>query len=157
MRHCLKIWPEFFCSIIDRSKMFEIRKYDRPYDVGDILELNECDPLLREPTGRACCRRVTYIMKDFPGIESGYCVISLEPMKNIDTTEPVLCPFCGGYPSLGYNGKPASSAFVYCQKSKAKGPETCAGMSGSGIVTNETAFWKSAVIAWNNRFDTVAK
>ena len=35
--HQLKTWPEYFASIIDGTKMFEVRKADRSFKVGDTL------------------------------------------------------------------------------------------------------------------------
>lgn len=44
MEHELKCWTEPFAATPDGSKPFEIRKYDRPYRVGDVLRLREWSP-----------------------------------------------------------------------------------------------------------------
>lgn len=78
MVHKLKTWPQYFQRVLDREKKFEVRKNDRDYQVGDILELQEYDPEFKEYSQRYICGRVTYILHgpDF-GIEKGYCVMSL--------------------------------------------------------------------------------
>jgi len=57
--HELKTWPEFFNSIIDGSKPFEIRRDDRDYRTGDILRLREFDPCKGVYSGREAHRRIT--------------------------------------------------------------------------------------------------
>ena len=43
--HELKTWPQFFDSIVDGTKTFELRKDDRGFEVGDAVLLRECDTL----------------------------------------------------------------------------------------------------------------
>ena len=61
MVHVLKCWPEFFQSLLDGVKTFEIRLNDRGYRVGDYLLLREYDPIALKYTDRKTTRRVTYI------------------------------------------------------------------------------------------------
>lgn len=67
--------------------------------------------------------------------------------------EPGLlpCPFCGGVATFGYRGQPAQAAFGACTVCKARGPETQAGMTGSGSISSESEFWLAAGVAWNMR------
>lgn len=44
MEHELKIWPQYFCRVVDGSKTFEIRKNDRGFQPGDTVKLMEYDP-----------------------------------------------------------------------------------------------------------------
>lgn len=44
MIHVLKCWPVSFEPIINGFKTFEVRKNDRPYNVGDTLILREFEP-----------------------------------------------------------------------------------------------------------------
>lgn len=44
MEHELKIWPQYFCRVVDGSKTFEIRKNDRGFQPGDNVTLLEYDP-----------------------------------------------------------------------------------------------------------------
>lgn len=62
--HELKSWPEFFDAVRDGSKTFEIRRNDRDYRVGDLLELRRWSPLEERYTGEQLLVRVTY-MTDF--------------------------------------------------------------------------------------------
>jgi len=62
--HYLKTWPEYFDAVIDGRKPFEFRKNDRGFEVGDILILQEWDPLFRNYTGKSCVRRVTYLLRN---------------------------------------------------------------------------------------------
>jgi hypothetical protein len=44
MKHELKIWPQYFCRVLDGSKTFEVRKNDRGFQPGDHVVLHEYDP-----------------------------------------------------------------------------------------------------------------
>ena len=44
MTHSLKTWPEYFKAVKSGDKTFEIRKDDRQFMVGDIIELLEYEP-----------------------------------------------------------------------------------------------------------------
>jgi len=79
-QHDLKTWPEFFEAIIKGTKTFEIRKNDRFYQVGDTLRLREYNIRAVPPvyTGRETLRVVRYIVYDFEGLASGYCIMSID-------------------------------------------------------------------------------
>ena len=78
MRHELKCCPDYFKELANRSKMFEVRRNDRFFSVGDILHLREWDPVSNEYTGAHCFRKVSYIMYGGShGIDKDYCVMSL--------------------------------------------------------------------------------
>ena len=63
--HDIKVWPEFFPGLLDRSKSFEVRNNDRDYKVGDVLMIREWDPSSETYTGRRVLRRVTYVLDPF--------------------------------------------------------------------------------------------
>lgn len=44
MTHELKIWPQYYCRVADGSKTFELRKNDRGFQPGDVVNLREYDP-----------------------------------------------------------------------------------------------------------------
>ncbi|KRT87117.1 MULTISPECIES: ASCH/PUA domain-containing protein [Bacillus] len=75
-KHKLKILPEYFEAVCTGVKNFEIRRNDRNYQVGDLLELNEYIPEKAEFTGRVVVREVTYIT-DYAQQEN-YVVMSID-------------------------------------------------------------------------------
>lgn len=90
--HELKLLSQYFNSVEDGSKPFEIRFDDRNYQVGDILVLKETENkphksalgnfLLAEYTGREIKKEISYKLKDFEaGLKEGWCVLGL---KNIE-------------------------------------------------------------------------
>jgi hypothetical protein len=76
--HHLKTWPEYFKAIYSGSKTFELRKDDRGFFPGDRLYLREWNPETEEYTGRLLCKRVSYALRDFPGVEPGYVIMALQ-------------------------------------------------------------------------------
>ena len=78
MKHELKLWPEYFQSIIDGTKPWELRRNDRDFKVGDILLLREYVPDTNQYTGRECERKITGVFSNLPMVASFYCVLSLE-------------------------------------------------------------------------------
>ena len=91
--HELKTWPEPFVAILDGRKRFEIRRDDRGFAVGDVLNLQEWDPsavntslsylLGTEPargdyTGRECFVTVTYLVPGGRwGMPDDLCVMGI--------------------------------------------------------------------------------
>lgn len=74
-RHKLKLAKMFFEDVRLGRKSFELRKNDRDYKIGDILELREMDN--GEPTGRVIEKEITYIMEGFAGLKEDYCILAL--------------------------------------------------------------------------------
>lgn len=79
MTHALKTWPEYFKEVVDGNKTFEIRKFDRPFKVGDRLLLQEYNPNHPGYTGNEIEFTIGYILDnpDF-GLKKGYCILSLK-------------------------------------------------------------------------------
>jgi hypothetical protein len=76
--HPLKTWPRFYQAVADGSKTFEVRKNDRDFQVGDVLELKEWDHATERYTGREMAKVVTYVLHGGAfGIDSDFCVLSL--------------------------------------------------------------------------------
>lgn len=73
--HRLKSWPEFFSMHFQDIKMFDLRKNDRGYKVGDMVQLEEWSPTLREFSGRTMRARINYILQNFDGLKEGYCIL----------------------------------------------------------------------------------
>jgi len=61
--HELKIWPEYFKAVVEGRKTFELRKTDRPFAVGDTLNLREWDPVSESYTGQSASVIVTYLLR----------------------------------------------------------------------------------------------
>jgi hypothetical protein len=87
--HELKCWPEYFAALKDGTKTFEYRINDRNFNVGDRLRISEWDPIMadnsdcpRGYTGEYLLFRVTYVLGDFEGLKTGYCVLGIKPWVN---------------------------------------------------------------------------
>ncbi|MDP2666467.1 MAG: DUF3850 domain-containing protein [Candidatus Diapherotrites archaeon] len=63
MRFEKKVWPEFFQSVLDGMKTYDLRLADFTISPGDILVLREWDPISKAYTGRKIEKNVTYIGK----------------------------------------------------------------------------------------------
>jgi len=81
MVHELKCSHEFWPEIRSGRKMFEFRKNDRNFAVGDVLVLKLWDKRGHFEAGEdPVARKVTYVMRDweFAPLKNGYCVLSLD-------------------------------------------------------------------------------
>lgn len=68
--HELKTWPQPYTEVLAGRKTYEVRRFDRPFKVDDVLKLREYRPqwigtLAPGYTGRVLFAEVTYIT--FPG------------------------------------------------------------------------------------------
>lgn len=87
--HRLKSWARFWDAVFQGNKTFEIRKDDRDFEVGDILELVRVAQVSpHEPTDeppRILYKRVSYISCSVPafGLEPGYVVLALVPAPHL--------------------------------------------------------------------------
>lgn len=107
--HELKSWPKYFADVWSGKKLFELRKNDRNFKVGDCLWLRKFEPCdhcngygsLRDGSmpdassnddidcpkcmakggnylGPSLAARVEYMITDFTGLESGYCIMGIK-------------------------------------------------------------------------------
>ena len=76
MIHDLKILPIYFEAVALGIKTFEVRKDDRPYQVGDTLLL--CEYGNGEFTGKKLKAKVTYILRDSAFCKDGYCIMGIK-------------------------------------------------------------------------------
>lgn len=79
-RHRLKLAKMFFDAVDTGKKSFELRKNDRNYQIGDILELHEMND--GAETGRVTKKQVVYILEGFKGLEEGYCILGLDEVED---------------------------------------------------------------------------
>ncbi len=88
--HHLKTWPEFYRTILDGSKTFELRKNDRNFEVGDTVILQEWNPDTETYTGDQDEFVIGYIITSYDtddafqtsldnhlGLTPGYCIMSI--------------------------------------------------------------------------------
>lgn len=78
--HILKCEEEYFEAQRKKLKNFEIRRDDREpaFEVGDLIILDEVKTAIDGtvwPTGRSLAREITYVLREFEGLEPGYCAI----------------------------------------------------------------------------------
>lgn len=78
MTHVLKIRSAYFEEICAGKKRFEVRRYDRPYTVGDRLRLCELTEDGAGFTGREQTVCVLSLLKDTRFCKDGYCIMSIE-------------------------------------------------------------------------------
>lgn len=71
--HQIRLGAEFFRDVCSGAKPFEIRKNDRGYKTGDILEMMEFANGMH--TGRSVRVIVTYILDVYTGLKDGYCIM----------------------------------------------------------------------------------
>lgn len=88
MIHELKCFPEYFQDVIDGKKTFEIRIHNRPYQVGDLLALNEYLPEAGDSyTGRSCVVLIDYMLNDAMYCKTGFVVLGIKPCVVTSSTE----------------------------------------------------------------------
>ena len=80
MIHELKTLPEYFEAAQKREKNFEVRKDDRPFEVGDFLALNEWSEDLGY-TGRCMLFEITYILDNPDYCKDGYVILGIAPRR----------------------------------------------------------------------------
>ena len=83
--HELRSWPQFFTPIVAGRRTHELRRNDRDFAVGDVLELQEFDPRLDKYTGATCRATITSITSDEQpcavsgeGLSPGFCILSIK-------------------------------------------------------------------------------
>ena len=72
MVHQLKTETKYFKAVKDGRKLFEVRRNDRDYRVGDYLALNELSADGKKYTGDSILLRIKYILDDARLLRDGY-------------------------------------------------------------------------------------
>lgn len=76
--HHLKTVQPFFSEVKNGTKTFEIRRNDRDFQVGDEVYLQEYDLQKNTFSGQEVRGIITYVLKDWKGLDADYCVFSFE-------------------------------------------------------------------------------
>lgn len=74
--HQIRLASMYFDDAVSGKKPFELRKNDRDYKEGDILEMMEFKD--GKNTGRSVRVLVTYLLKEYAGLEDGYCIMGIK-------------------------------------------------------------------------------
>ncbi len=82
--HYLKTVQPFFSEVNKGIKTFELRRNDRDFHVGDEVYLQEYDLANNSFSGHEVKAIITYILKDWKGLDEGYCVFAIEVTQQID-------------------------------------------------------------------------
>lgn len=85
MLHALKTETEYFKLVIEGAKTFDVRKFDRPFQEGDDIVLQEYYPNDKAYTGEEWFGEITHVMTEDRFCKKGYCILSIKP-KNISTS-----------------------------------------------------------------------
>ncbi len=81
--HVLKCYSKYFQRTHEGCKPFEFRKNDRDFQANDTIVLIEIDEKTKEETSRRITARIGYVLREFNGIEPGYCCFSLVDVENV--------------------------------------------------------------------------
>jgi hypothetical protein len=80
--HLLKTVHPYFKFVWDRVKKFELRKNDRDFKTGDILILQEYDPINEQYMSREIHLKVDYILHGGKfGLKDGYCIMQCHEVQ----------------------------------------------------------------------------
>lgn len=82
--HALKTWPKYFHHVLIGDKKFEVRYDDRGYKTGDVLKLQEFNPVVGDYTGSVLKTVVTYCLTGNQfGLKPNYCVLGIGPVFDV--------------------------------------------------------------------------
>lgn len=86
MTHAVKTWKEYYVFQEKGDKLFELRKDDRPYEVGDTFLSQEYDQQKSRYTGKEQAYVITYILRyaEMFGLKQGYCILQLKLKESYD-------------------------------------------------------------------------
>jgi uncharacterized protein YkuJ len=75
--HQLKIIEPYFSAVKDGSKTFEVRKFDRDFQVGDVLCLTHYNPDT-DTFGEALFKEITYMLDEHECVKEGYVILGMK-------------------------------------------------------------------------------
>ena len=82
MTHKIKLQKEFADSVLSGDKCFEIRKNDRGYQKGDMVQFQVMDGMYEaynQPLNKITYE-ITYVINGW-GLENGYVVFGIREVK----------------------------------------------------------------------------
>lgn len=74
--HFLKCNEPWFTEILEGKKTFELRKSDRSFVEGDLLELRQVYNNIMQ--SRYLMVQVKYVLRQFDGLMPGYCILGIQ-------------------------------------------------------------------------------
>ena len=77
--HQIRLASSYYDDVLEGRKTFELRKNDRGYGVGHILELMEFAE--GRNTGRVIRAEIVYMLEDYTGLEDGYCILGIRVIE----------------------------------------------------------------------------
>ena len=148
--HRIRLAKMFFEDVASGKKSFELRKNDRGYKQGDILELAEYTN--GEVTGRIIKAEVTYMLQEYAGLAEGYCIMAIKVSGNVITvtyTEQMLAVSGTGRGEIVlYNGTAVLRSATYYTKI------TPTVYKENGLISdNEFLDMAESIIAMNKQID----
>lgn len=81
--HQIRCGKTLFEDILKGVKSFTLRKNDRDYKVGDILEKMEFED--GKNTGRVIKQEIIYKLEDYTGLVDGYCILGTKILEMPET------------------------------------------------------------------------
>lgn len=91
MIHDVKTLHDFFEARLAGIKPFEVRRNDRNYKTGDIIHQREWRPGPEREgtyTGRSVTDLITYVLRDFPGVDRDFVVMGTRAAELPPDTVP---------------------------------------------------------------------
>ncbi|KAE8756740.1 DUF3850 domain-containing protein [Paraburkholderia madseniana] len=92
--HVLKSWPRFFDAIRLGTRTHELRRNDRDFQVGDLLELREYEFSMSRYTGRTCIAEITSITStrepcavSDEALHRDFCILSVRLITSVTGNE----------------------------------------------------------------------
>lgn len=83
--HKLKIKYEYLIEVESGNKTFELRKNDRDYKIGDLINFVCVDNETEEEIilNTTSIYKITYILKDVQqfGLDKDYCILSIKKLN----------------------------------------------------------------------------
>lgn len=117
--HKLKLNSIYYNDSASGIKTFEIRKNDRNYQVGDILELREWVWSKADGkgvyTGETHWKIITYILDDSDYLQDGYVCLSVAPIAEPEEIEQGKgCVWCEEDNKVFHDGQHYHMFCSYC-------------------------------------------